>query len=301
MPTAAEQYLYTNNKELIRILKKNTRVFINGNADYWCDNKKRLNKHMCNVFDTPFDEDVSVIEDGHCIIFYDKHVKDNKFEATFVVISDDIAYLGNICLWDAMPPSTICPHSSYILKATENHAGKVYTAAMFEEVESGYLSIEITFNINRIYRIGDTYVTTAKHCDINHVFVRGKSMKDVVWLPILNTIAYFYELIGDEFEVRNLSGDSKPSNRKEVTTDEDQIFVVLRKKKITIEDTGGRSQIEHEHRARGPLEYGYDRREHKRTFRHPRYTKMRGKTITIDKTHCGPDRTKEKVYKIVKA
>lgn len=123
-----------------------------------------------------------------------------------------------------------------------------------------------------------------------------------------NIIAYFYELIGEDFEVKIID-QPKVKDKKGGKKRKPQgppLFTIMRRPKTTITvdlsaPTQGRPKSNEPIIHRGPLEYGHKRKPHTRTYRHPRYVNVLGQTIEVNGTWVGPNKERETVYLVAKS
>ena len=138
--------------------------------------------------------------------------------------------------------------------------------------------------------------------------VYGNSIMSWVINGIDNIIAYFYELIGEDFEVKVID-QPKVKDKKGGKKRKPQgppLFTIMRRPRTTVTvdlsaPTQERPKSNEPVVPRGPLEYGHNRRPHTRTFRHPRYVNVLGKTIEVRGTRVGPEKERETVYLVAKS
>lgn len=299
MSTALE--IYKNSKETIRkLIMFKSKVFICEENSYWENNIDRLSATIvASKFRPPFEDSVfftqsyfiSIGINDMGVINYIINIKSPRTDCIIVgkleieVTVDDTAYLPSTC-------TRLDKMALILTKATRvEHNGirsLIKIVATISVVEANGTVLPSEFIAQRK--------------------IDGKLVLNIVNDYLPNAIAYFYELIGEDFEVKIIDQpkmrDKKGGKKRKLQGP--PLFTIVRRPRTTItvdvtpvtqECPKSDEPVVH----RGPLEYGHYRRPHTRTFRHPRYVNVLGKTIEVRGTRVGPEKERETVYLVAKS
>ena len=319
------------NKYIKNIQKRHdgTKVFISAESQYFRNNLDRLSNTIFSMsFDIPF-RSVAFITHTHRVhIRAEKGHEDGCFVGFIIVELLNYSCIGTIKVHHNKPNKDGLINAGYLYDTIGKDAGvdtQVKNRPLVGKYNRGegrnigewcsfrngkYMVVAVDFDI---YDRDSDATVVRKNLSIDNTKLKDDygndvHLKDFIWQQILDTITYFYELVGEDFEVKIID-QPKVKDKKGGKKRKPQgppLFTIVRRPRTTV--TVDVTQVTQEcpksnepvvHR--GPLEYGHYRRPHTRTFRHPRYVNVLGKTIEVRGTRVGPEKERETVYLVAKS
>jgi len=295
MSTALEIYK-SRHGDIEKSIRRGYKVFIAEDMLYFDQYKDKLKKYILSYrFDIPFDK-VGLVNDFYSSSINKRTCSENYFSGTFCYSYDKYICFGEISIKRGA-------HTN----VSERLYGYDKEQIICRNVLSdGIKQVEIVTTV-------EVFETNSNGLFVNRV-VKPKTIRigkyniaELVSLGALDITMYFSELLGEDFEVKVIEPKTRTNKVNESNSYRNQpLFTIIRRPTTTvvvdlIPETQESHISDETISQRKPLEYGYKRRPHSRTYRHPRYINVRGQTIEINGTWVGPEKEKPTVYLVAKS